>query len=91
MLIHLFSLTGLITTTSRKLDREQQMEHMLEVRNCLLVCVFVLGKKNNPKNFQGLCDFFNVVLKKPRNRVNRSCRQPCSGPVKLQCVIYRLI
>lgn len=28
-----FMFTGLITTTSRKLDREQQGEHILEVNN----------------------------------------------------------
>lgn len=28
----IFFFTGLITTTSRKLDREQQAEHFLEVR-----------------------------------------------------------
>lgn len=31
-LAHFLSLTGLVTTTSRKLDREQQDEHILEVR-----------------------------------------------------------
>lgn len=40
-LFFFLSLTGLITTTSRKLDREQQDEHILEVRLCFnisLIC-----------------------------------------------------
>lgn len=36
-----FIFTGLITTTSRKLDREQQGEHILEVNN------FFNSLKNN--------------------------------------------
>lgn len=38
-LMFLFFSLGLITTTSRKLDREQQTEHILEVRK---ICAYML-------------------------------------------------
>lgn len=38
----LFFISGLITTTSRKLDREQRTEHNLEVRTPIyFMCVFL--------------------------------------------------
>lgn len=67
------SLTGLITTTSRKLDREQQDEHILEVR--LRFNIFLICGKN--------CGHFNASLYLRDKLKSLTLQQQLRGRVSL--------
>ncbi|XP_046891285.1 protocadherin Fat 3a isoform X1 [Hypomesus transpacificus] len=70
--------TGLITTTSRKLDREQQAEHVLEVSisdggaspmtSTVWVCVRVLDENDNKPTFPEKMYQVRVVERERRKR-----------------------